>query len=104
MSTPIGRKEISDYGEIICIIQDQQPTVMYSQPIFGCFDSYELVFLILLWQLEQLCKLCEPRDESLSRIGTTPEHGLIVLIVAVGILKGNLGFANPTESADGLRL
>jgi hypothetical protein len=77
---------------------------MLAQPGFDGCDRDVLIVLVSLRQVHHGGDLKKTRHQGVAVIGSCPKDRLIVLSVAIGIFEGHLGFANPAQAADGLRL
>src|SRR6266849_9519083 len=67
-------------------------------------DNLALILLVVLGQLQQYGDGQKIGYEQVNRLRPYPEHGRVVIAVAIGIFDGKLGFANAAQSANGLWL
>ncbi len=67
-------------------------------------DDLSLILFVLLRKLQCSGDGNIPCDQFLPRLSRHPENGLVVLSMLIGVLDGDLGLANTTQSADGLWL
>ena len=98
------RQKVRKHRRFIGVVQDQQPRAMLLQPAFHSTDDAPLIFLLFVRQLKGLGQPCEIGDQDLMRIGLHPEHRFVLAGIAIGILDGDLGLANPPKSTNGTRL
>src|SRR5438876_606462 len=74
------------------------------EPSLDCCCEDILVLLGSLRQAEQRCQFGTARQERITGGGIHPEHSMVRFTEAIGVLDSGLGFADPTQAADGLRL
>ena len=89
------------HGQIIGVVQDQQPSAVLLQPAFHRVDDAPLVLVLFVRQLKGLRQPGELGDQQLRGIGLHPQHRFVLAGIAIGILDGDLRLANAAQSTDG---
>ena len=74
------------------------------EPALDRLDELLLLWLLLLGQLQQACQRHKVGEQRLTRLGSHPQHSVVVVPVPVGVLHRGLGLADATQTADGLGL
>ena len=110
---------IFDNADDLAILQDYLPAVnaghilltTRAQAMGGLARKIELDTMspqegatLLLRELKQSGQGDEVREESFRGVGLHPQHILVLLTVAIGILDRRLGLADASQAADGRRL
>src|SRR2546423_15064759 len=98
------RLELLHQGEVVSVVKDEKPVRLCGKPMHDSLDNLRQILFVVLRKLQRLGNGNISCNQFLSRRSTHPEHGLIVLSMLIGILDGDLGLANATQSADGLWL
>src|SRR2546421_10767791 len=104
MSLASWRNELLDHGQVIGIVEDEQPVGTIGQPGFDRLNYDYQIWFILLWKIQQMSNGHKRGDQFLLLIGTDPQNGMIVLTIPIGIFDRQLRFANSTQSSDSIRL
>ncbi len=91
-------------GEIIGVIEDQQPARIGGQPLSNGKHNQHLIGLILLGKVEVLGDGYKIYDQGFTMLGANPEHIGILLSIAVGIFQSKLRFTDPAKAINGLDL
>jgi hypothetical protein len=94
MATEGGRQELAGQGQVIGIVQDEEPVCVALEPVLDRNDDPFALLLLLLRQVEQPGEGEVGGEEIFACVGQRPEHGLIVPAMAIGILQGQLRFAD----------
>src|SRR6266446_7539626 len=89
---------------MISIIQDQQPLSLPLQPVLHGLNHDSLFTCVFLWQIQQASNVCKRSVQRFYALGVSPQHGVILVVIAIGILDRKLRFANPTQTTDTARL
>ena len=95
-------KKVADDSEIVSIIENEQPVCVIFEPPFDRINSAVWLLLALFYQVQQNGNGHEIHQEILARVGLHPKHGLIFMLVAIGVFHGSLGLANTSKAADSL--
>src|SRR5437870_4183736 len=100
---PRGKKWLED-GQLVSVIEQKQPTWVRPEPLFHCLHYGLLPLSIVLWQLQELGDLVIRSSQCLDRLRLCPQHCLILLAIAIGVLDRQLRLADPTQTTDCLGL
>ena len=99
-----GGQELLRQGQVVGIVQDEQPAFVGSQPALNGGNNARLILLIFFPQIEQLSQRHKVSDEGLTGGCPYPEDVGILVAVAKGVFGRRLRFADAAESIEGLRL
>src|SRR6266487_5981019 len=88
--------------QLVGVVQDEQPCAVFLQPCLDCRNGDLLIARLLFGQVEQGGDDAVGGDQVFAGLGACPQNGLVVLVVAIGVLDGDLRLADAAQSADGL--
>src|SRR5579871_6063489 len=99
-----SRQEAIEQGQLFDIIYDQQPLAVCREPVMDRCDHTLLILFVSPGQLKYLGDTQQTGGHLLLSLCPNPEDGAIFQGIAVGILQGDLGFADATEPMQRRRL
>ena len=82
------------HSQIVRVVEDQQPPMMGLQPLHDRLHYDLLLLLVLLRQVQLSGQGDECCLQRFLRIGRHPQHKLVVIAKAIGILDCRLGLAD----------
>ena len=104
ISIMAGGQELPGHGQIVGIVQDEQPALVSGQPALDSSHDLSLILLVFFGQGEQLRQLHEVSVKGLLGGSPHPKHVGILVTIAKSVFGCGLRFADAAESIEGLRL
>src|SRR5579859_4755863 len=95
-------QELLHHLQVIYVVKDQQPDLLLLR-LQVALDGFRQAILVGLPLIRQVKKGGQPgklREERLARVSAHPQHEIILIPIAIGVLYGGLGLANATQAAD----
>ncbi len=104
MAFPAAGQVVFDQGEVVGVVEDGEPAVVGGEPVLDGGHDDALVLFVAFGQLQQAGQVDEAGDEGIQRGGIDPQDVAVLVLVAIGVFDGGLGFADAAQSVDGLCL
>src|SRR5579871_1240399 len=97
-----GRQVLLDDGEFVGVVEEEEIAGVGCEPGFDRLVGVFGVLSVLLGQIETDGDVAIGGVEGDFAIGRTPEDGVVVISMAIGILDGGLGLADTSQPRNGL--